>query len=53
MADVAITTVTFKSESGDCPADLEAALFELHKTIEYHAKNLARQFGLEVEIEEN
>jgi len=52
MHDVAITTVRFQSKSGDCSPELENALADLTKTIEYHAKKVAQEFGLTVDVEE-
>lgn len=52
MKDVAITKVKFQSESGDCDGDFEAALQELDRIIEYHAKQVAERFGITVEVEQ-
>jgi hypothetical protein len=52
MKTVAETTVKFFSATGECSAELEAALSELTKIFQYHAHQVAEQFGLKVEIEE-
>lgn len=51
MKEVAITQVIFRSQSGDCTPEFEKRLDELDQLLKYHAKKLADEFGMEVEVE--
>lgn len=52
-ATVSITTIKFSSPTGECSPELETALANLTKTIEYHARKISAAYHLKLEIEEN
>ena len=51
--EVAKTTVTFTSESGECSPELEKRLQDFTRDIQYLAKKIAEEFGLLFETEES
>ena len=49
MMDIATIKIRFTSKSGECSPEIEQAITELERTIDYHAEELAEKFGISYE----